>query len=109
LYKKDLTNSVESKSEEIIQKLKAASIKQNELRRDAKFLLLERNLKLLENVLAVANLHPCIIDYAVNIGLRETSNQLVTFLDTNGNLSENLTLRTDPPSVQNLMLDLKNS
>jgi hypothetical protein len=109
LYKKDLTNSVESKSEEIIQKLKAASIKQNELRRDAKFSLLERNLKLLENILAVTNLHPCIIDYAVNIGLRETSNQWVTFLDTNGNLSENLTLRTDLPSVQNLMLDLKDS
>jgi hypothetical protein len=30
-------------------------------------------LGLLENVLAIASLHPCIIDHAVNIGLRETS------------------------------------
>jgi hypothetical protein len=109
LYKKDLANGVESKSEEIIQKVKAASVKQNELRREAKFSLLERNLKLLESVFAVANLHPCIIDYAVSIGLRETSNQWVTFLNTNGNLSENLTLRTDLPSIQNLTLELKNS
>ena len=108
-YKKDLANSAELKSEEKIQELKTISVKQNEIRREAKFPLLERNLKLLENVLAVANLHPCIIDYAVNIGLKETSNQWVTFLNTNGNLSENLTLETDFPSNQNLALGLKNS
>jgi hypothetical protein len=106
LYKKDLAKNVGSKSEEIIQKTKAASTKQNEIRREAKFSLLERNLKLLENVLAVANLHPCIIDYAVNIGLREASGQWVAFLNTNGNLSENLTLGADLPSIQNLMLDV---
>jgi hypothetical protein len=109
LYKKGLANGVESKSERMIQKIKAASIKQNEIRRDANFSLLERNLKLLENVLAVANLHPCIIDYAVNIGLRETSDQWVRFLNTNGNLSEDITLETDLPSVQKLMPSLKNS
>lgn len=105
-YKKGLANSGESKTAEMIQELKAASIKQNEIRREAKFPLLERNLKLLENVLTVANLHPCIIDYAVNIGLKETSNQWVAFLNANGNLSENLTLKTDSPPVQNLLLDL---
>jgi len=109
LYKKDLANSVESKSEEIIQKVKAASIKQNEIRREAKFSLLARNLKLLENAVAVTDLHPCIVDYAVNIGLKETSNQWVAFLNTNGNLSENLTLKTDLASFQNLVPDLKNS
>jgi hypothetical protein len=109
LYKKGLANGVESKSEEMIQKIKAASIRQSEIRRDAKFSLLERNLKLLENVLAVANLHPCIIDYAVNIGLRETSDQWVRFLSANGNLSEDITLETDLPSIQKLMPGLKNS
>jgi hypothetical protein len=93
LYKKNLASSVESKSEEMIQKIKTASIKQNEIRRDAKFSLLERNLKLLENVLAVANLHPCIIDYAVNIGLRETSNQWLQYLSENGSLSSDVHLR----------------
>ena len=107
-YKNNLANSVESRNKEMIQQLKAASIRQNEIRRMAKFPLLERNLRLLENVLAVANLHPCIIDYAVNIGLRETSNQWVTFLNTNGNLFENLTLETDLPSINNLILDPKN-
>jgi hypothetical protein len=51
LYKRDLANSVESKSEELIRKMKAASIKQNEIRREAKFSLLTRNLKLLERCL----------------------------------------------------------
>jgi hypothetical protein len=109
LYRKDLANSVESKSEETIQKVKAASIKQNEIRREAKFSLLTRNLKLLENAVAVTDLHPCIVDYAVNVGLSETSNQWVAFLNTNGNLSENLTLKTDLALPQNLALDLKNS
>ena len=108
LYKKDLANSAESKSEEIIQKVKAASIKQNEIRREAKFSLLARNLKLLENAVAVTDLHPCMVDYAVNIGLKETSNQWVAFLNTNGNLSENLTLKTYLASFQNLVFDLKN-
>jgi hypothetical protein len=93
LYKKDLANSVGSKNEEIIQKIRAASIKQNEIRREAKFSLLERNLKLLENVLKVANLHPCIIDYAINIGLKETSNQWLQYLSENGSLSSDVHLR----------------
>jgi hypothetical protein len=92
-YKKDLTNSVESKNEEIIQKIKAASVKQNEIRREAKFSLLERNLKFLENVLAIANLHPCIIDYALNIGLRETSNQWLQNLRENGSLLSDVYLK----------------
>jgi hypothetical protein len=106
-YKKDLVKNAGSKDDETIQKMKAASVKQNEIRREAKFSLLERNLKLLENVFAVANLHPCIIDYAVNVGLRETSGQWVAFLNTKGNLSENLTLETGLPPIQNLPSDLK--
>jgi hypothetical protein len=109
LYKKDLANSVESKSEETIRRVKAASIKQNEIRREARFSLLTRKLKLLENAVAVADLHPCIVDYAVNVGLKETSNQWAAFLNTNGNLSENLALKTDHSLPQNLALDLKNS
>jgi hypothetical protein len=104
LYKKDLANTVKAKSEEIIQKIRAASIKQSEIRKEAKFSLLERNLKLLENVLAVTDLHPCIIDYAVNIGLRKTSDQWVAFLNSNGNLSENLILGTDLPSIESSRL-----
>jgi hypothetical protein len=71
--------------------------------------LLARKLKLLENAVAVADLHPCIVDYAVNIGLKETSSQWVTFLNTNGNLSENLNLKTDPSLPHNLVPDLNNS
>jgi hypothetical protein len=108
LYKKDLANSVESKSEEMIQKARAASVKQNEIRREAKFSLLARNLRFLENAVVVIDLHPCIVDYAVNIGLKETSNQWMAFLNTNGNLSENLSLKTDLASLQNLVPDLKN-
>jgi hypothetical protein len=106
-YKKDLAKSVELKNEEMIRKLKAASIKQDEIRRKAKFSLLERNLKLLQNVLAVKNLHPCIIDYAVNVGLRETGNQWMAFLNTNGSLSEDVALETYHGSPQSLANELK--
>lgn len=108
LYKKDLATSVESKSEEMIQKARAASIKQNEIRREAKFSLVARNLRFLENAVAITDLYPCIVDYAVNIGLKETSNQWVAFLNTKGNLSENLALKTDLAPLQNLVPDLKN-
>jgi hypothetical protein len=104
-YKKSLANGAESRDEETIQKIKAASVKQDEIRRNAKLTLLGRNLKLLENVSVITNLHPCIIDYAINVGLKETSDQWVAFLNTNGSLSEDVILATDLPSVHSIMLN----
>ena len=83
-----------TRSEEQIENLKALSMKQNEVRRAANFSMLARNLGLLENVAAVMDLYPCIVDYAVNVGLKETSEQWIAFLRRNGSLSSNVSLQT---------------
>jgi hypothetical protein len=80
--------------EEQIQNLKFLSMRQNEVRREASFSELMRNLGLLENVAAVMDLYPCIVDYAVNVGLKETSEQWISFLRSNGSLSSNISLST---------------
>ena len=80
--------------EEQIQNIKALSKRQNEVRQEADFSVLVRNLGLLENVATVMDLYPCIVDYAVNVGLRETSEQWAVFLQVNGSLSSNVSLRT---------------
>jgi len=80
--------------EELIQNLKALSARQSEVRRDANFSVLVRNLGLLEAVAAVMELYPCVVDYAVNVGLKETSEQWIASLHGNGSLSANVNLRT---------------
>jgi len=92
--KKQLIGCSNPQKETQVQNLKALSAKQNELRRAAAFPELKSNLGLLENVSAVMNLYPCIVDYAVNIGLKETSEQWIDFLQNNGNLSSNVRLTT---------------
>jgi hypothetical protein len=77
-----------------IEKLKVLSARQVEVRRETGFSVLVRNLGLLENVGAVLGLYPCIVDYAVNVGLRETGEQWVAFLQGNGGLSSDVRLRT---------------
>jgi hypothetical protein len=49
-------------------------------------------LKVLENVLTVSDLVPSIIDYAVNVGLKETSAQWVRYLEEEGSLCEDVRL-----------------
>ncbi|MEM3702966.1 MAG: hypothetical protein QXX79_00885, partial [Candidatus Bathyarchaeia archaeon] len=86
----DETISREDKRE----KKKAISLAQTLIRKETNFPVLARKLKLLENVDAVMRLYPCIIDYAVNIGLRSTSEQWLTFLMENGNLLSDVPLKT---------------
>jgi hypothetical protein len=95
LKKKKLIDGSESRDEEQVQSLKALSNRQNEIRRAADFPLLVRNLKLLENVAEVMHLYPCIVDYAVNVGLKETSEQWIAFLKENGSLSSDINLTTN--------------
>ena len=91
--KKQLTGSG-GRKEELIQKLKVLSVRESEVRRGANFSVLVRNLRLLENVAAVMDLYPCVVDYAVNVGLKETSEQWIAFLHGNGSLSADVNLRT---------------
>ncbi len=83
-----------ARSREQIENLKALSMKQSAVRREVNFSMLTRNLGLLENVVAVMDLYPCIVDYAVNVGLNETSEQWIAFLRRNGSLSSNINLST---------------
>jgi len=95
LQKKELADSVDLQKEKRIERMKAISIRQHEIRRETSFSSLSRNLKLLHNVKAAMRLYPCIIDYAVNIGLEGTSEQWIAFLKKNGSLSSNVSLETD--------------
>jgi len=94
VQKKQVCASSGGRTEEQIQSLKVLSAKQNEVRRGANLSMLARNLGLLANVAAIMNLYPCIVDYAVNVGLKETSEQWIAFLREKGSLSSNVNLRT---------------
>ena len=86
----DETVSKESKKE----KVKAISLGQTMIRKETDFPVLVRRLKLLGNINAVMRLHPCIIDYAVNVGLKSTSEHWIAFLSENGNLLSDSHLKT---------------
>jgi hypothetical protein len=62
-----------------------------------------RDLKLLENIEAVMSLHSCMVDYAVNIGSKATSEQWIAFLQENGSFSSNVVLKT---GFEDFMLNL---
>lgn len=98
--KKQLCAGSGGRNEEQIQNIKALSMRQSEVRREANFSVLVRNLGLLENVAAVMDLYPCIVDYAVNVGLRETSEQWIAFLQRNGSLASNVYLKTEFDNVE---------
>lgn len=95
LQKRELADHVEMKREEMIERMKALSVSQHEIRREVGFSSLSRNLKLLQNVKAVMHLYPCIVDYAVNVGLGLTSEQWIAFLKKDGSLSSTVRLRSD--------------
>jgi hypothetical protein len=82
------------RKEDDVEKLKALSGKQSEIRRLADFSVLVRDVKLLESVSEVMHLYPCVVDYAVNVGLRETGEQWIGFLRENGDLSSDINLKT---------------
>lgn len=93
--KKQLSDNAQTEKEEMIERMKALSVRQHEIRRETAFSSLARNLKLLQNVEAVVDLFPCIVDYAVNVGLESTSEQWIGFLKEDGSLLSSVNLRTD--------------
>jgi len=56
--------------------------------------LMIRKLNLLKNVAIIKDQYPCIVDYAVNIGLRSTSEQWITHLKKGGDFSSSVRLET---------------
>lgn len=74
------------------EKLREISITQGRIKGSSKLSVLVRDLKILENIPFVLNLIPSIIDYAVNVGLKETSDQWIEYL-RNGDLSSDARLQ----------------
>jgi len=58
------------------------------------FPVISRELKILENAVTVSDLFPSIIDFAVNIGLRRTSDQWIKYLDENGDMCADVYLES---------------
>lgn len=92
--KNALKGNVTEEGEEAIARIRVLSAKQNEVRKERGYSLLSRNLALLDNVLNAMNLYPSIIDCAVNVGLRATSDQWITHLENNGSLLDEVHLKT---------------
>ena len=57
--------------------------------------MLARHLGLLENSERVVTLYPCIIDYAVNLGMSNVSEQWEASLRTVGDLESDIIFRTE--------------
>ena len=68
------------------------SLSQTEVKKSSNLSVIYRKLKILENIPVVLNMIPSIIDYAVNVGLKETSDQWVRYLCENGSLSSDVNL-----------------
>jgi hypothetical protein len=94
LHKANIIANPELKKEEQIKTLKDLASKQNDIRRATQYPVLMRDLKLLENVANVMSLRPCIVDYGVNIGLKQTSEQWLSYLTEANDLSSDVNLRT---------------
>jgi hypothetical protein len=81
-------------AEEKAQKIRALGAQQEKIREQNDLSSLARNLGLLENVESVMRLCPSVIDYAINVGLKATSDQWITHLNEDGGLLQNVALKT---------------
>lgn len=81
-------------NEELKEEVKSLSIRQTEFKKSSNLSVVSHELKILENVSPVLDLMPSIIDYAVNIGLKETSNEWIRYLSENGSLSSDVNLES---------------
>jgi hypothetical protein len=80
--------------QELKERLRSLSISRTEMCRSSHLSVIHRRLKILENVLIVSSLIPSIIDYAVNIGLKETSDQWMQHLNEKGSLKTDVRLES---------------
>jgi hypothetical protein len=80
--------------EELKEEMKKVSISQTEFRKGSNLSVISHELKILENVSTVLDLIPSILDYAVNVGLKDTSDQWIWYLSKNGSLSSDIHLES---------------
>jgi len=116
---------LELKKEELITKLRNKNITINIFKMDLKNILdeiskikktsnlsiLNHDLKTLRNIPNTLTLIPSIIDYAINIGLNETSSQWINFLINNGSFSSEVNLKSliaDLAELEKIYLEFSN-
>jgi hypothetical protein len=80
--------------EELKEEIKRISVSRTEMVKSSDLSVVSHELKLIENVSTVLDLIPSIIDYAMNVGLKETSDQWIRHLDANGSLSSDVRLES---------------
>jgi hypothetical protein len=88
---------------ELKEEIKRISVTQSKFRRSSNLSVISHKLKILENVSTVLDLIPSILDYAVNVGLKETSDQWIRRLGEDGSLSSDVHLES--VLNQNVKLD----
>jgi hypothetical protein len=88
--------------EALKEEIKRISISRSKLVKSSNLSVISHKFKVLKNVSTIFDLLPSIIDYAVNVGLKETSEQWIRHLSENGNLSSDVHLN----SVLNYIMKL---
>ena len=82
------------KDEALKEEIKRISISRTKLVKSSNLSVISHELKILENVSTVSDLLPSVIDYAVNVGLKKTSDQWIRHLSENGSLSSDVHLNS---------------
>jgi len=82
------------KDEELKEEIKKISISRTKLVKSSNLSVISHELKILENVSTVLDLIPSMIDYAVNVGLKETSDRWIQHLSEDGSLSSDVHLES---------------
>jgi len=76
------------------QEVESVSVRRTEVMKSSSLSVMCRELKILENVSRVLDLVPSVIDYAVNVGLKDTSIQWVRYLNENGDFCSDVKLES---------------
>jgi hypothetical protein len=91
----EIVRSVNSENKNIFrEKIKEISMERTKTKKISNYSVMKRNVKILENVPKALDLIPSIIDYAINIGLSETSRQWINFLLIHGCFSTDVSLKS---------------
>jgi hypothetical protein len=94
IRKKEITNSTGEQNQKI-NEIKDLAKQQDMVRRESNSAMLARHLVLLEKSERIMTLHPCIIDYAVNLFLSNVSEQWEASLRTVEDLESDIIFRTE--------------
>lgn len=97
-------------STKLAQQLKIVSTTQTKRRKSpeararSELSAISRDLKILDNVSIVLELVPSIIDYAINVGLENTNDQWIRYLEENGSLTDDLCLGSVIPVDPHILM-----